>query len=187
MSSGGGLGLLNRRGLWIGAAAALLLGGGSTALAAAAGVGSHHSPVARIGCAAPALPGSVVQVTLTDMGGMMMRGAGRMAMTDSPGTVPAGTVSLRVVNVGMRVHEVLVLPLPAGQGVGQRVIGSDGRVDESASLGESSGTCAAGEGDGIAPGATGWVTLNLAPGRYELLCNIAGHYAAGAYTELDVS
>jgi len=27
----------------------------------------------------------------------------------------------------------------------------------------------------------------LAAGRYELLCNLPGHYAAGMYTELDVT
>ena len=31
-----------------------------------------------------------------------------------------------------------------------------------------------------------WTTLTLNPGRYELLCNIAGHYGSGMYTELDV-
>ncbi len=40
-------------------------------------------------------------------------------------------------------------------------------------------------GDGIAVGAAGWVTLE--PGRYELVCNLPGHYAAGMYNELDVS
>ncbi len=30
-------------------------------------------------------------------------------------------------------------------------------------------------------------TLTLTPGRYELLCNIAGHYGSGMYTELDVT
>ena len=41
--------------------------------------------------------------------------------------------------------------------------------------------------DGIAPGAAGWVTLHLDPGRYELICNLPGHYAAGMYAELDVT
>jgi hypothetical protein len=31
-----------------------------------------------------------------------------------------------------------------------------------------------------------WVTLHLAPGRYELICNLPGHYAAGMFAELDV-
>jgi uncharacterized cupredoxin-like copper-binding protein len=33
----------------------------------------------------------------------------------------------------------------------------------------------------------GWTTITLPPGRYELICNIAGHYGAGMYTELDVT
>ncbi len=41
-------------------------------------------------------------------------------------------------------------------------------------------------GDGIAPGAASWVTLHLDAGRYELICNLPGHYAAGMFTELDV-
>lgn len=45
----------------------------------------------------------------------------------------------------------------------------------------------AGEGDGIAADSTGWVTLHLPAGRYELVCNLPGHYAAGRYTELDVA
>jgi uncharacterized cupredoxin-like copper-binding protein len=31
------------------------------------------------------------------------------------------------------------------------------------------------------------VTLDLKPGRYELLCNLPHHYAGGMYTELDVT
>jgi uncharacterized cupredoxin-like copper-binding protein len=79
-----------------------------------------------------------------------------------------------------------VLPLAPGQRVGERAIGADDAVDESASLGEASNGCDAGEGDGIAPGESGWVTLQLAPGRYELICNLAGHYAAGMWTTLVV-
>ena len=46
--------------------------------------------------------------------------------------------------------------------------------------------CGAGSGEGVAPGASSWVTLTLAPGRYELVCNFPGHYAAGMYTQLTV-
>jgi uncharacterized cupredoxin-like copper-binding protein len=96
-------------------------------------------------------------------------------------------VSLRVVNQGAATHELVVLPLPAGQRVGTRSVGTDGQVDERGSLGEASRSCGAGEGGGITAGATGWVTLSLRPGRYELVCNLPGHYAAGMYTELDVT
>jgi len=117
--------------------------------------------------------------------GMMGR-AGMMRIFVSPAEAPAGQVSFRVHNTGWLNHELVVLPLASGRYPGQRAIGPDGRVDESAGLGEASRTCGAGEGDGIAPGATGWTTISLAPGRYEFVCNIAGHYGAGMYAELDV-
>ena len=142
-------------------------------------------------CNVPALSGSVVNVTLWDMmGGGMMNGGmmGRMmAVSASSSSVPAGEVSFRVVNQGDMVHEFLVLPLAAGQAIGARPIGYDGKVMETGSLAEASKSCGQGAGNGIAPGATSWVTLQLQPGRYELICNLQGHYAMGMYTELDVT
>jgi hypothetical protein len=162
-------------------------------------------------CPVPALPGSVVDVNLTDMGAMMgpwdrgmMRRAGMMGPRMMPGMgmmrilvyptpIPAGQVSLRVTNTGGLSHELVVLPLAPGQLPGQRLSGPDGRVDESGSLGEVSRTCGPDKGDeqspdyGIVPHASGWTTLSLAPGRYELICNIAGHYVAGMSAELDVT
>ncbi|WP_062465162.1 sulfocyanin-like copper-binding protein [Demequina soli] len=131
---------------------------------------------ARIADDAP--PGTVVDVYAMDMGGRGMMG-GRMMLRSSTTHVDAGTVTLRLVNEGTVDHELVVLPLADGASVGQRSVSAEGTVDESDSLGEASATDAAGAGDGIAPGASGWVTLDLAPGRYELVCNIEGHYAAG--------
>lgn len=113
-------------------------------------------------------------------------GMGMMRIFVNPATVPAGPVSLRARNTGMMIHEVTVLPLGTGRSSGQRAIGANGQVDESASLAEASRSCGPDGGDGILPATTGWTTVTLPPGRYELLCNIAGHYAAGMYTELDV-
>jgi len=175
--------------------AAIVLAAGSTVgLAAASGAFSSPS-ASRTRCTVPTLAGTVVDVTLTDMGAMMggpmmsgRRGSRGMARVfASPGVVGAGTVSLRVVNQGAQTHELVVLPLPAGQAAGTRAVGTDGQVDEAGSLGEASRTCGAGAGDGIAADAAGWVTLTLEPGRYELVCNLPGHYAAGMYAELDVS
>ncbi|MGY5080897.1 hypothetical protein ACWIGX_28030 [Streptomyces nigrescens] len=73
-----------------------------------------------------------MEVTVGDMGpGMMGRpdgrvpnggpgghGLGMMWLRATPSTVPAGVVSLRVVNAGVIPHEVVVLPLTAGQTVG---------------------------------------------------------------------
>ncbi len=224
------------------ASASIVLGIGATAALYAAGPFNRNGPASGPGpypaspgtwgpgmmgrypatppsCAAPALPGTVVDVTLTDMGGMMgpgMMGPGRngpnaqgwnayqwprmgmmgmmgmMRIFPNPATVPAGQVSFRALNTGWLNHELVVLPLAQGQFPGQRVVGPDGKVDEAGSLGEASRTCGADKGDeesgnyGIAPGTTGWTTVTLPPGRYELICNIAGHYGAGMYAALDV-
>ena len=171
-------------------------------------MGRGPFPAAPQSCAAPTLPGTVVDVNLSDMGAMMgpwgrgmmgmmmgprmMPGMGMMRIFVNPSTVPAGQVSFRAINTGGLSHELVVLPLPQGF-PGQRVSGPDGKVDETGSLGEASRTCGADKGDeqsaqyGILPGATGWTTVTLSPGRYELICNIAGHYVGGMYAELDVT
>ena len=163
-------------------------------------------------CAAPtALPGQRVTVMLGDMGWMtggsmmgtrmmhgsgggmmggesMMAGAtGRMMLHAIPQHVVSGTVSLVAVNHGTRTHELVVLPLATGATVGTRTVEADKRVDEAGNFGEASRSCGAGTGDGIAAGSSGWTSRTLRPGRYELVCNRPGHYAAGMYTELDVA
>ena len=109
-----------------------------------------------------------------------------MRMFVNPATVPPGTVSFRARNAGMMLHEVVVMALGAGDFPGQLAIGTDGEVDETDAVGHAARTCGPDDGDGIIPGTIGWTTITLKPGRYELLCNIAGHYGAGMYTELNV-
>jgi uncharacterized cupredoxin-like copper-binding protein len=172
---------------------ALVLAVGSTIVVAFAGGAFRSRASAPNGaCSAPSLPGTVVDVELANMGGSGMMGGGgmmggTMRVVASRQDVNSGTVSLRVANVGTLVHELVVLPLAAGEQVGSRSVGSAGKVSEDGSLGEASNTCGAGAGDGIDPGALGWVTLNLSHGDYELVCNLAGHYASGMYTELRVN
>lgn len=144
-------------------------------------------------CTPPAdLPGTRVSVLLADRGmahpagGVAPMGA-HMMLRASTDHVPAGDVSLVAANRGWRTHELVVLPLAAGAAAGQRVVGSDGKVDETGSLGEASRSCAAGAGDGIVSGAVGWVTVTLPPGHYELVCNLQNHYANGMRQELVVT
>ncbi|MCB5282235.1 MULTISPECIES: sulfocyanin-like copper-binding protein [unclassified Arthrobacter] len=148
--------------------------------------------LSRARCVAPNLPGPVISVSLTNMGGPMMGPrngmlGGAMRMTADRNTVAHGTVSFLATNAGTISHELVILPLPESQIPGTRPIGADAKIDETGSLGEASNTCAEGTGQGILPGASGWVTLTLPPGRYELVCNLPGHYAAGMYTQLTVS
>lgn len=200
---------MRRRVRWSGrlllsALAVLVLAAASTVAAAAAtgAFGDHRIPAAAASpCSVPSLPGTTVTASLTDIGGGMMDGFPgpmrqgdwpgfrhrMMSLTASPASVPHGRVSLRAANLGVLTHELVVLPLPAGQSPGTRPPGADGTVDETGSLGEASTGCAAGAGEGIPAGSTGWVTLDLPVGHYELLCNLPGHYTAGMYAELDVT
>lgn len=160
-----------------------LLGGGTNP-------GGAGNP-ATTRCAAPSFAGTVVNVTTTDRGRAMMTRPGMMRggmrLTADRATVVHGNVSFLVTNAGTIPHEMLVVPLSGTQSAGTRSVGRDGRVDEAGSLGEASATCAEGEGEGILPWTSGWVTLELPPGRYELFCNLPGHYLAGMYTELTVT
>ena len=158
---------------------------------------SHHPGFGMMGqwntrfnstvCTPPtSFQGQTINVTVSDMG-MMMGGARRMNLLASPTTLTAGKVNFLVTNFGMRTHEVVVMPLADGQSAGQRIVGSDGEVDETGSLGEVSNNCASGVGEVILSGARGWTTLTLNPGRYELICNLPNHYAAGMYQEVVVN
>lgn len=155
----------------------------------------RHGPMmggaAPAACATPSLPGTIVHVTLMSMGSPMMGGpmmGGRtMRLLPDRTTVPAGTVSFVATNASPITHELVVLPLASGQPVGDQPVGADNTVSETGSLGEASKACGAGHGDGITAGSAGWVTLDVAPGRYELVCNLPGHYAAGMYAPLTVS
>jgi uncharacterized cupredoxin-like copper-binding protein len=180
----------------LGIVATLILTGVSViAVAAVSGqVSSGGSGfLSRSRCAAPNLPGTVVNLALTNMGGPMMgqsngmMSGGAMHMSADRATVPHGSVSFLVTNSGSINHEMVILPLPDAQIAGTRPTGGDAKVDEKGSLGEASATCGEGAGQGIVPGASGWVTITFAPGRYEVLCNLPGHYAAGMYTQLTVT
>ncbi len=150
----------------------------------------HYSTLT---CSAPAdLPGQTVTVMLGDMGMTRMMGGtaplgAHMMLRAAPATVPAGRVTFVATNMGWRTHELVILPLGAGESAGQRIPGPDGKIDEAGSLGEASTTCGSGAGDGIQAGTAGWTTLTLSPGRYELVCNLPNHYADGMHQEIAVT
>jgi uncharacterized cupredoxin-like copper-binding protein len=126
-------------------------------------------------------------VELTDRGGAMMGAGGAMMVSvlASPDIVARGTVTFVATNTGALNHELLVLPAPT-DGVGTRPVRANGKIDESTSLGEASTSCGQGTGGGVSPGTTSWVTLHLAPGNYELLCDVRWHYANGMFAGFTV-
>ena len=125
----------------------------------------------------------VVNVSLTDSGEPMGRGKGgystsAMHVRTDQATVPHGTVTFRVTNSGVIEHEMLILPLVDSQSIGTRPFGADARIDETGKLHEASHS---------EPKVVRSVTLALAPGRYELVCNHPGHYVSGMYALLTVT
>ena len=92
----------------------------------------------------------------------------------------AGDVKFTMENAGTIPHEFIVVKTDFAPG--EIPLGPNNRFDE-----EGEGVTAVGEIPEWEPGTTGTVTLKLAPGKYQLLCNIAGHYKNGMYTPFTVS
>lgn len=103
-----------------------------------------------------------------------------IAMTDrslraSARTVPSGKVTFVVRNAGTMEHEFVVIKtnksptaLPM-KGQQASEAGSKGEIEE------------------FAPGKTRRLTLDLAPGKYVLLCNLPGHYKRGQVVGITVT
>lgn len=97
-------------------------------------------------------------------------------MTSSVASAPAGKITFDVKNDGTMLHEMVVVPEPAG-GV-DALKQADGTADEANAVGEA---------PDIEAGATKSVTLDLKAGKYVLLCNLPGHFAGGMWTTFTVS
>ncbi|MEO8899294.1 MAG: sulfocyanin-like copper-binding protein [Candidatus Dormibacter sp.] len=110
-----------------------------------------------------------------------------MNVTATPTIVGAGEVTFVAANIGSITHELIVLPMLQDGSVGGLSVDAHHKVSESSSLGEASKPCASGAGDGVTPGKAGWVSMHLAAGRYELVCNEPGHYQSGMFTQLTVT
>ena len=93
-----------------------------------------------------------------------------------PGRIPAGDVELVVRNQGPDTHELIMVRSSGSQPPLRR----DGLTVDEEALHE------VGAVDGVDPNGVQRVRLRLAPGRYELFCNMAGHFMAGMHGELVV-
>lgn len=154
----------------VGLTAAMLIAGGSSAAQAA----------------------SLVDISLWDNGATMPMAVGlayatpsvdtakaTMGIKVSPPEVKAGKVTFNVTNGSKdRVHEMIVVYLanPSRQ---LPYINAQNRVDED-KAGDK------GEVSDLKPGASGTLRVNLKAGKYLLICNQPGHYAAGMWTEFTV-
>ena len=162
-------------------APALLVGCGSSSKSS-----SSTQPTGgglTVASTAPAGTATTVNVVLGDTAGLK----GKMTMTVSPATAPAGKVTFTVKNNGTITHELIVLKTPteytklpisdAGDPPAPVTSGAN-KVSETTSVGET--------GD-VAKGETKSVTLDLDAGAYVLVCNIAQHYGLGMRAPFTVS
>ena len=101
-------------------------------------------------------------------------------VTPSRPTARAGQVTFDITNAATDMtHEMLVLKTdldPADLPLDQ-----DGSVDE-----RGEGVEFIDERENLTPGAQASLTVDLAPGRYVLLCNLDDHYARGMYVSFEV-
>jgi uncharacterized cupredoxin-like copper-binding protein len=95
----------------------------------------------------------------------------------APSHVAPGAVDFQVHNRGPDAHELIVI-----RKRGALPLRSDGMtVDEEGLEAQTAGTLEPGQ-----PGGVRDLSVTLAHGRYELLCNMSGHYRGGMHTDLIV-
>jgi uncharacterized cupredoxin-like copper-binding protein len=96
-----------------------------------------------------------------------------------PARVRAGTVRLVLHNKGPDTHELLIVRSPSAD----LPLRTDGLTIDEAALDKAT----VGVIEGKDAGSTEEMLLHLKPGRYELFCNMAGHYLGGMRAQLVVS
>ena len=103
-----------------------------------------------------------------------------MGIKASPDTAKRGVVTFKVTNSSKdTIHEMIVMQLDKA-GDALPYIAAENRVDED-KAGDK------GEVSELDPGKSGSLTVALQPGKYLLICNVPGHYAAGMWTEFTVT
>ena len=151
---------MHKRLRWV-AAASLVV-----AMLAGACSGGDDAKKEESTAAKPAAGGaSTVSATLTEF-----------AITPSPASVSAGEVTFTVKNSGAVPHELAVVKTDADP---KKLPQKDGLADEAANK-------PLGRTPSIDTGKEGKVTVKLEPGKYALICNLAGHYSAGMATSFTV-
>jgi uncharacterized cupredoxin-like copper-binding protein len=95
------------------------------------------------------------------------------AMTPEPTEISAGTVTFEVKNEGTLVHEMVVIKTDKAAAN----LGTDGEADESGAVDEVAD---------LPVGESETLELDLTAGKYALVCNLPGHYAAGMYADFTV-
>jgi uncharacterized cupredoxin-like copper-binding protein len=97
-------------------------------------------------------------------------------ITVKPARVRAGSVRLVLHNKGPDTHELLIVRSASAD----LPLRTDGLTINEAAVDKATVEVV----EGKEPGTTEEVVLHLKPGRYELFCNMAGHYLGGMRAQL---
>ena len=100
-----------------------------------------------------------------------------MSITLGQRFATSGPVTFTITNTGSAVHEFVVLETDIPEGAVAASTDEPGKAEEPGHVGEA---------EDIEPGKTATLTLTLDPGKYVLICNMPGHYAAGMHTSFTV-
>lgn len=123
---------------------------------------------------------TLTQPTGADAGTPIDVTASEFAFKLSTTTVPAGKVTFAVTNTGKAAHEMVVIETPTNA--------ADMKPDSEGHAASEEG--AVGEiGDDMMTAGAGpiYLTIDLKPGHYSLVCNVTGHYEGGMYADLTVT
>ncbi|MGH6879772.1 MAG: cupredoxin domain-containing protein [Hypericibacter sp.] len=143
---------------------------------------ASHSMLHLGGLVAATLLLSVAELRANEMVDVVLidHGMESMHMDLSKSQVKAGTVTFNVTSKSETlIHEFVVVK--AGQAV------ESWPYNDSENKVEEEGLEAVKELEGIEPGKSGTLTVDLEPGTYALFCNLAGHFKGGMVTTLVVT
>jgi uncharacterized cupredoxin-like copper-binding protein len=102
-----------------------------------------------------------------------------MFMRVSQSSVPGGSVTFTITNEGQKEHEFEVFKTETS--AADFAVGGDDKAVDPADAEELA------EEEGIEPGETRTLTLDLEPGHYALICNEPEHYGQGMFADLSVT
>jgi uncharacterized cupredoxin-like copper-binding protein len=140
--------------------------------------GKTHFRVLAVATAAGALLATVgVVVAVASSGSKSLASTAQVVVTEmsvsaKPSVVQAGKVTFVVRNAGNVVHELVVV-----RGTGRLPVSHFKANEAGRDVGEI---------EDIEPGKAKRFTLTLKPGKYTLICNVAGHYMLGMRSVLTV-
>jgi uncharacterized cupredoxin-like copper-binding protein len=149
--------------LAIGAFALAGCGASTSNEPSAAEAAGLNKPAGSTASTSAAKPGHTLDVALAEY-----------SIKTSAPVVAAGKVKVTATNDGQMPHEAVFLKTDTPQG---KLKVTNGRVSEKDSVGEVSD---------VKSGTPKSNTLDLKPGKYVIVCNIAGHYQAGMHAALIV-